>query len=130
MDDHIGRYHDGKWRYPKALRAAIGKHFREASALFVISSVMGEFYQREFGVRAQVLFGPDALRTSGPLTIGYFGSVGPWQLDALLRFAATLPPDEARGWRCSQMPMLCLRRFDSLPWNSKLVSQRKQYKKR
>ena len=105
MDDHIVRYHDGKWQYPKALRAAIGKHFREASALFVISSVMGEFYEREFGVRAQVLFGPaeqkiepicDALRTSGPLTIGYFGSVGPWQLDALVRFAATLPPDEAR----------------------------------
>lgn len=105
MDDHIVRFRNGGWQYLPGVHDLMQRHLSEASTVFVISSVLGDFYQRDFGVRSEVLFGPadwegDAVRVApsatGPAKIAYFGSVNAWQLDALVRFAITLPPAQVR----------------------------------
>lgn len=105
MDDHLVRYVQGRWvypSYPQGFRDLFAKHLREADSVFVISPVMAEFYEREFGVKSTVLFGPseelpeqprETASPDGILRIGYFGRLwGGWQLDGLARFAAALDP--------------------------------------
>jgi hypothetical protein len=105
MDDHLVRYVQGRWvypSYPPGFRDLFGKHLREADSVFVISPIMAEFYEREFGVKSTVLFGPceefpgqprETASRDGILRIGYFGRLwGGWQLDGLTRLATALDP--------------------------------------
>jgi hypothetical protein len=105
MDDHLVRYRDHRWYYPKRARSVLKKHLREASTVFVISPVLGDFYQNEFGVGSEVLFGPgdpvgepiwESPVQDDICRIGYFGSLGAWQMDAVVRFANALPPGKAQ----------------------------------
>jgi len=92
MDDHLVRWRDGSWRYPPQLEELFGRHLRQAKAVFVISPAMGEFFQDRFGVASEVLFSP-ADTDGEPLwevqghdtnvRLAYFGTIWPWQLDAL-----------------------------------------------
>lgn len=99
MDDHVVRYRSGRWEYPDKFRKTFQRHLKEASSTFVISPVLRDFYEHEFGVTSEVLFSP-AEHVGEPsymapsqdkrLMIGYFGSVGAWQREALAQFAAAL----------------------------------------
>jgi hypothetical protein len=104
MDDHLVRFRGRRWHYSRPVRDVMRRHLTGAHTVFVISQTLAAFYAEEFGVQSQVLFGPadfereDLARAgapTSPLTIGYFGSVGPWQLDALVRFASAIPEGEA-----------------------------------
>lgn len=99
MDDHVVRLRNGDWTYPRGFKKIFEKHLCEAEKVFVISPRLGSFYKREFGVDSQVLFGPAdivdeparlAPRAGGGCRLGYFGSLGSWQLDALLKLAKHL----------------------------------------
>ena len=91
MDDHLIQYVNGQWQYPNNTEAIFAKHLQEAEHVFVISKAMQQFYQNRFGVKSTVLFGPTdpmgevthTVQPAGPLKIGYFGAVAPWQIDAL-----------------------------------------------
>lgn len=93
MDDHCLRRENGGWHYGPEMESLMGAHLRGAAHVFVISPALGEFYRDRFGVESTVLFGPaDAAgeprwgASTGPVRCGYFGHVGPWQLDALKGF--------------------------------------------
>jgi hypothetical protein len=99
MDDHLLRYQNGAWQYPPGIWKLMGDHLRAASHVLVISPSLGQFYRREFGVGSKVLFGPadpigepvwQALSKSGA-RLGYFGNVGEWQLDGLVKLSRLLP---------------------------------------
>jgi glycosyltransferase involved in cell wall biosynthesis len=105
MDDHVVRYVGGHWVYPPGFRRTFEKHLCEADSVFVISPVLAEFYEREFGVRPTILFGPadavanplyEAPSRDGFLRIGYFGKLWNWQLDGLVRFASVLEQRKQR----------------------------------
>ena len=92
MDDHLVRWTNGKWNYSAGVKEIFGKHLREAKHVFVISSVMQEFYLKTFAVKSTVLFGSSdsenediqpAINPNSTLKLGYFGAVAEWQLDAL-----------------------------------------------
>jgi glycosyltransferase involved in cell wall biosynthesis len=92
MDDHLVRWREGQWHYPPHLEELFARHIRRARSVFVISPVMARLYRERFGVESQVLFGSsdpggepqrEIQHDNGQLRLGYFGSVGPWQLDAL-----------------------------------------------
>jgi len=99
MDDHLLRYKYGEWQYPPRIWKLMSDHLRAASQVLVISPSLGEFYRREFGVESRVLFGPadpigepvwQAVSKSGA-RLGYFGSIGEWQLDGLVKLSRLLP---------------------------------------
>lgn len=99
MDDHLIRWRNERWQYPRGIEALFARHLKGAKRVFVISPAMAEFYRQRFGVDAEVLFGPaDALEwptvTAGEakreIRLGYFGAVEPWQLDALALLAGGL----------------------------------------
>jgi hypothetical protein len=100
MDDHLIRWESGDWHYPNSeVESLYARHLRNAKGVFVISPAMGEFYQNHFGVKSVVLFGPaDIASPQGhpnpvgkrSLRLGYFGSVGLWQQDALEMLAGKL----------------------------------------
>jgi len=105
MDDHVVSYTSGRWVYPPVFHQVFRKHLREADSVFVISPIMAELYQREFGVRSTVLFGPggdlpgearEVPSNDGTLRIGYFGRIWSWQLEGLCCFAAALDPGRDR----------------------------------
>lgn len=92
MDDHLVKWHNGKWCYSSIVESVFGKHLREAEHVFVISSVMQDFYRKTFGIESTVLFGSsdfenDAAqpinKQTNRLKLGYFGAVAEWQIDAL-----------------------------------------------
>jgi hypothetical protein len=98
MDDHVIRWEDG-WRYPPGFEKAFGFHLRHARRVFVISPPMARLYKERFGVDAEVLFGPadpvgapvgQSPHEGGPVRLGYFGAVSPWQQDALERLVLHL----------------------------------------
>lgn len=101
MDDHLLEHNSGKWGYPPSIADVMRRHLCEASAVVAISPVLASLYKQQFGVNAEVLFGPgnpegnaslSAREHDGPVRIGYFGSIFQWQLDALIRFAHALRP--------------------------------------
>ncbi|MGZ3756194.1 MAG: hypothetical protein ACXVJE_13470 [Mucilaginibacter sp.] len=103
MDDHLVRYVNGEWQYPADVESVYRKHLREAAHVFVISQVMQEFYQKRFGIKSTVLFGPcdfegkvdDAnIKPHKLFKIGYFGAVAAWQLDVLTKVANALDANE------------------------------------
>jgi glycosyltransferase involved in cell wall biosynthesis len=105
MDDHMVRYVSGRWTYPQEYRKLFKKHLCYADTVFVISPVLQEFYEREFGVKSEVLFGPadtggpqvyEVPSGDGPLKVAYFGRMWDWQLDGLVRFASALEPGKQR----------------------------------
>ncbi|TWR27571.1 glycosyltransferase family 4 protein [Mucilaginibacter pallidiroseus] len=92
MDDHLLKYKNGQWEYPRGVEAVFAKHLREAEHVFVISPVMQQFYKDRFGINSTVLFGSanpmtdnavPTIKESGPIKIGYFGAVAGWQTDVL-----------------------------------------------
>jgi len=99
MDDHLVKYINGNWEYPKGVEQVFKQHLREAEHVFVISPAMQDFYRNRFGVESTVLFGsanlhtrdrrPD-LKAAETLKIGYFGAVTTWQLDVLQGLATSL----------------------------------------
>lgn len=100
MDDHLVRWREGRLSYPRNIRALMHEHLSEASAVMVISPAMRDFYRVEFGVDADVLFGPasdvptsprQARASASGLRLGYFGAMTIWQLDALIALARCLP---------------------------------------
>jgi glycosyltransferase involved in cell wall biosynthesis len=98
MDDHLLRFQHGRWHYPRETWNMMKEHLCAASNVFVISPVLGELYQREFNVRYNVLFGsadpvgPPVWQPAsrGAAKFGYFGSMGEWQRDALVRLSDLL----------------------------------------
>jgi len=99
MDDHLVKYINGEWCYPKGIEQVFNKHLREADHVFVISTVMQDFYYSRFGVKSTVLFGPadwvgkcdyPIINPGSMLKIGYFGAVTSWQLDALIHVSRAL----------------------------------------
>jgi glycosyltransferase involved in cell wall biosynthesis len=105
MDDHVVRYVSGRWAYAPGYRKMFKKHLCHADTVFVISPVMQELYEREFGVKSEVLFAPADMGErpvyevpcgDGPLKVAYFGRMWDWQLDGLVRFASALEPGKQR----------------------------------
>lgn len=94
MDDHVVRWKDGEWVYPGKLEQSMKRHLEGAHCVYTISHAMADFYRKRFGIEAEVLCGPGQTASpepvttkqrerTGPLRIAYFGSLGPWQNDAL-----------------------------------------------
>lgn len=92
MDDHLVRWRNGNWQYPPHIEELLGRHLERARAVFVISPAMGRFFHDRFGIGSEVLFGPadsegdpqwEVRHDDGCIRLGYFGALGPWQLDAL-----------------------------------------------
>ena len=99
MDDHLIRWDGTGWRYPRDAESLFARHLQRARAAFVISPAMGELYRQRFGVDSQVLFGSanpsgapqwEVTRDDDSVRLGYFGTVGRWQLDALSLLAGSL----------------------------------------
>jgi hypothetical protein len=99
MDDHLIRWIDGEWQYPRGVESLFARHLRAAKRVFVISPAMGEFYRQRFGVVSQVLFGPTephewqaeiSSNARPEIRLGYFGAVAWWQTDALALLADAL----------------------------------------
>jgi len=105
MDDHCLRREGDSWRYDPEMEDLMRAHLQGAAHVFVISPALGRFYRERFGVEATVLFGPadpvgeprwDISSGGGPIRCGYFGHVGPWQVDALEAFVnAAVSPRRA-----------------------------------
>ncbi len=103
MDDHLVRWREGRWQYPHGMEELLRAHLRESRAVFVISETMRDFYAERFGVEATVLHAPapgqadpvpfdsDARET---VRLVYFGSLGPWQNDALEVLSSALSAGE------------------------------------
>jgi hypothetical protein len=91
MDDHLVSWKDGGWHYPPGFESIMRRHLVEARQIYVISPAMQEFYQTRFGVESTVLSGPTDPRDPIPprrdigncIRLAYFGSLGPWQNDAI-----------------------------------------------
>ncbi|MEP3477686.1 MAG: hypothetical protein ABJZ55_00415 [Fuerstiella sp.] len=90
MDDHLVKWCDGEWAYPPGFQERMGTHLRDARQVFVISQTMQEFYHDRFGVDSTILHAPavchDIPMQHKHLTcvrLVYFGSLGPWQNDAI-----------------------------------------------
>ncbi|WP_146408504.1 glycosyltransferase family 4 protein [Allorhodopirellula heiligendammensis] len=98
MDDHVVRHTNGRWEYPLHFRPLFEKHLNEARAVFVISSSMAEFYEREFGIKNSIVLIPPAEQLAPPMTtsipgttrLAYFGNLSSWAADALLAIAPFL----------------------------------------
>lgn len=94
MDDHVVRWKNGKWSYPRGYEKKFAFHLRNAAQVFVISDQMKEFYKQRFLIDSDVLFSPPV---SQELTVNskvadakterlrgcYFGSIGGWQFSSL-----------------------------------------------
>lgn len=90
MDDHLVKWSDGKWVYPPGFQDRMATHLRKSRQVFVISETMRNFYHDRFGVDSVVLHAPamchdvrlldEELRC---VRLVYFGSLGPWQNDAI-----------------------------------------------
>lgn len=91
MDDHLLRWHEGRWVYPLGIERLMGGHLAHAEQVFVISPVMSEFYEKRFGVHSEVLCSPARasnglkieVQSTSVLRLVYFGSLGRWQNDAI-----------------------------------------------
>ncbi len=98
MDDHLLKWKGGEWVYPNGFEGKMGRHLREAEKVYVISPAMREFYKTRFGVDSTVLCGPASpgippqppIQSGGILRLAYFGSLGPWQNDAMELLAPAL----------------------------------------
>ncbi len=99
MDDQWVQWRSGKWVYPEQIEKLFASHLKHAEFVFVISPVMGQFYRDRFGVDSEVLFSPadpcadpqwGIRRDSDQVRLGYFGSLGSWQRDALYLLAESL----------------------------------------
>jgi len=91
MDDHLLNWDENKgFFYKYDHYSLLKKHFKSASKIFVISPQLKDFYEKQFGVECEVLFSPspsikdfiDNLPQEIPKLV-YFGSITPWQEDAL-----------------------------------------------
>lgn len=92
MDDHELTESSGVLGYEKCFESLWQRHLQSARRVFVISDAMKSFYADRFGVESVVLHGAVPKSTgpasnihggSGPLRVGYAGSVFGWQEDAL-----------------------------------------------
>lgn len=95
MDDHLIAWNGRHWEYPAGMEALMARHLEQASQVFVISPTMADFYRKRFGVESTVLCGPAAAPIAlaqaanlkeahgAGIRLAYFGSIGPWQNDAL-----------------------------------------------
>lgn len=91
MDDHLLRYNQGKWHYPRGYENKLEMHLKNAYKVLTISQSMSDFYRERFGVSSEVLFGGADFyneEQSNPLPkdklyLGYFGSLHSWQVDAI-----------------------------------------------
>ena len=90
MDDHLVQWRDEKWEYPSGFQNRMATHLRDARQVFVISETMRDFYHDRFGVDSVVLHAPAVCHdvplldeTLSCVRLVYFGSLGPWQNDAI-----------------------------------------------
>jgi hypothetical protein len=91
MDDHMLKWQGGEWIYPAGFERQMHRHLRDAEHVHVISPALQEFYKSRFGIDSTVLCGPaDAgvppprrIQSGDRLKLAYFGSLGPWQNDAM-----------------------------------------------
>jgi hypothetical protein len=92
MDDHLVHWSEQRWTYRYNHEALMRDHLQQAEQVFVISPELQNFYRQRFGIESQVLFGPcmqlsepiyQTLESNAKCRLAYFGSVGPWQQDAL-----------------------------------------------
>src|SRR5688500_11531147 len=99
MDDHMLRHTENGWAYPPGFTEIIVKHLWGARRVMVISPALAEFYRHEFDIESSILFGP-ADPIGEPVwqrpycgdvcRLGYFGFLGDWQLDALVKLGTRL----------------------------------------
>lgn len=94
MDDHLLRLKDGTWIHVEEFKSLIEQHLSDARKVFAISPILADFYERTYGVRSEVLFGPSpripmpasrVVSDSGICRVAYFGILLPWQMDAIER---------------------------------------------
>jgi hypothetical protein len=92
MDDHLVRWSKTGWAYKYDHEALMREHLQKAERIFVISPELQNFYQQRFGVESEVLFAPcehlsepiyQVVEEDKKIHLAYFGSIGPWQQDAL-----------------------------------------------
>ncbi|MBD2209702.1 hypothetical protein H6G27_07410 [Nostoc linckia FACHB-104] len=92
MDDHLVRWSNTGWSYRHDHEALMREHLQQAEQVFVISQELKNFYQQRFDVDSKVLFAPcenlaepiyQVVGEGEKFRLAYFGSVGPWQKDAL-----------------------------------------------
>jgi hypothetical protein len=105
MDDQLIRWEGRGWRYPSGAEEMLSRHLRGAKCVFAISPAMAELYQKRFGVRSRVLFGPaidygepvcDRPSQDACVSLGYFGALLDWQCGALKALARQLKLANAR----------------------------------
>lgn len=91
MDDHLLKWKGGKWVYTYGAEQLMARHLNAAEKVYVISPALQAFYAQRFGVESSVLCSPaEAAESSSVSTeefalprLAYFGSLGPWQNDAI-----------------------------------------------
>jgi hypothetical protein len=91
MDDHVLKWQGGGWVYPAGFEQQMCRHLCDAEHVHVISPALQGFYKSRFGIDSTVLCGPaDAvappprrIQSANRLKLAYFGSLGPWQNDAM-----------------------------------------------
>ena len=92
MDDHLVEWNNTDWIYKCDHEQLMREHLQRAESVFVISPNLQEFYKQKFGIDSQVLFSPcenvsepiyEITSNKKKLSLAYFGSVSPWQQDAL-----------------------------------------------
>lgn len=93
MDDHLLNWNDHRGFFYKCDHYSLmEQHLKNALKVFVISPQLKDFYQKYFGVECEVLFSPvpavnhcrdkQSQKNKNPKLV-YFGSITPWQEDAL-----------------------------------------------
>lgn len=104
MDDHLIQWRKGRWCYPAwGSENLLRENLRGAREVLVISNAMREFYRERFGVNSTVVCSPAEISGEEPtvkcansqlLRLVYFGSLGPWQNDAVCLLAPFIESKE------------------------------------
>lgn len=102
MDDHLVQWNAGNWVYPAGFEDRMATHLREAKQVFVISETMRDFYFDRFSIESIVLHAPALChdvpilnKTLPSVRLVYFGSLGPWQNDAIELLKSSLKSGSA-----------------------------------
>ena len=92
MDDHLVKWSQNQWIYKHDHEILMRDHLQQAEQVFVISPELQHFYKQRFGVDSEVLFAPcenlyesiyQSIGSNEKCNLAYFGTIGPWQQDAL-----------------------------------------------
>jgi glycosyltransferase involved in cell wall biosynthesis len=92
MDDHLLKFKNGRWIYPRGYEKKFKKLLTNAYQVITISPQMADFYKKRFSVNSTIIFSgvdfqnfisyPSQL-DSEKTTLAYLGSIHSWQTDAI-----------------------------------------------